>query len=157
MFFFCFLISYVPYCTLYKQSDRSNGWHSFSTDLTVRHIFCAGCFLIYFLELSLAVKMEADHGSMAVTVSFAALTCAGETLATMFLSALVKTHLLALVTQILINFVSLFLVLFHFVFLWFLPYMLSCAVKPSFLRLFIGCSRVLLFVFLFLFEVYLFL
>ncbi|WRX10438.1 hypothetical protein QQP08_002925 [Theobroma cacao] len=40
--------------------------------------------------------MEADHGSMAVTVSFAALTCAGETLATMFLSALVKTHLLAL-------------------------------------------------------------
>ncbi|OMP02504.1 hypothetical protein COLO4_11040 [Corchorus olitorius] len=40
--------------------------------------------------------MEAVDGSMSVTVSYAALTCAGETLASMFLSALVKTHFLAL-------------------------------------------------------------
>ncbi|MFQ6645141.1 hypothetical protein Gotur_019128 [Gossypium turneri] len=33
---------------------------------------------------------------MAVTVSYVALTCAGETLASMFLSALVNTHLVAL-------------------------------------------------------------
>jgi hypothetical protein len=54
--------------------------------------------------------MEANHGSVVVTLGYGALKCAGEALAALLLSALLKTQLLAPVTHcLLILDISLFI------------------------------------------------
>jgi hypothetical protein len=65
--------------------------------------------LLRFLVL-FAANMEANHGSVVVTLGYGALKCAGEALAALLLSALLKTQLFAPVTHcLLILDISLFI------------------------------------------------